>query len=84
MVANLVAPADGGPVSRLSDRERGVLELMAQGYSNTEISRQMTIGVGTLEKHIAAVYSKLDLADTGTDDPDAAFLALIHVRKRCF
>lgn len=55
------------PLASLSEREAQALELMAQGYSNTEISRQMTIGVGTLEKHIAAVFSKLDLADTGTE-----------------
>lgn len=55
------------PLAALTAREAQSLELMAQGYSNTEIARQMHIGVGTLEEHIAAVFAKLGLADTGTE-----------------
>ncbi len=51
---------------RLTDRERETLALMAQGRSNQAIARALHISEGSVEKHISAVFTKLDL------DQDAA------------
>jgi DNA-binding NarL/FixJ family response regulator len=44
VVANLVAPADTGPVGRLSERERGVLELMALASDSAAAARAVGQG----------------------------------------
>ena len=41
VVASLVSPAGGGPLARLSDRERAVLGLMAQGLTNNGIATRL-------------------------------------------
>ncbi|WP_433160909.1 response regulator transcription factor [Kribbella sp. CA-247076] len=45
----------------LSDRERQVLALMAQGRSNTAICRHLTLTPKTIESHISSILTKLDL-----------------------
>ena len=64
VVANLVAPADSGPVSRLSERERGVLELMAQGLTNAAIANRLVVSERTVEAHIRHILTKLDITDS--------------------
>jgi len=51
-------------LGRLSARERGVLELMAQGLSNRAIADRLVIDVKTVETHIARILTKLDLHQT--------------------
>ncbi len=51
-------------LARLSERERGVLELMAQGLSNRAIAERLFIDVKTVETHIARILTKLDLHQT--------------------
>jgi len=51
-------------LARLSERERGVLELMAQGLSNRAIAQRLVIDVKTVETHIARILTKLDLHQT--------------------
>ena len=64
IVANLVAPADTGPVGRLSERERGVLELMAQGLTNAAIANRLVVSERTVEAHIRHILTKLDITDS--------------------
>jgi len=45
----------------LSDREREVLKLLALGYTNQEISKQLYISVRTSETHRARIMQKLGL-----------------------
>lgn len=45
----------------LSPREREVLELMARGMSNTQISERLTLSAGAVAKHVANIFTKLDL-----------------------
>lgn len=45
----------------LSTREREVLALMAEGYSNAGIARRMHLSVRTVEDHVRAIFSKLDV-----------------------
>jgi DNA-binding NarL/FixJ family response regulator len=51
-------------LTRLSDREREVLELMAQGLSNRAVAGRLVIDVKTVETHIARIMTKLDLYQT--------------------
>jgi DNA-binding NarL/FixJ family response regulator len=52
------------PLGELSDREREVLELMAEGRSNQSIAEQLVITERAVEKHITSIFSKLDLPAT--------------------
>ena len=52
------APTEGNP---LSERESSVLRLLAQGYSNKEISAQLSISVKTVETYKARSMEKLGL-----------------------
>jgi len=49
------------PVEELSPRERDVLELMAQGRSNSGIAELLVITESAVEKHVTAIFEKLDL-----------------------
>jgi len=49
------------PVEELSPRERDVLELMAQGRSNRGIAELLVITESAVEKHVTAIFEKLDL-----------------------
>lgn len=47
----------------LTGREREVLQLVAEGYTNQEIADQLHLSVKTVQSHRAAVMDKLDLRD---------------------
>ncbi|MEI2611020.1 MAG: response regulator transcription factor [Candidatus Promineifilaceae bacterium] len=47
----------------LTSREREVLQLIAEGYTNNAIAETLTISVKTVEKHRANLMSKLDVHD---------------------
>ncbi|WP_433505554.1 response regulator [Pseudonocardia halophobica] len=55
------------PLGAISQREREVLALMAEGRSNAGIARQLWITEGTVEKHVRSILTKLGLADTEDD-----------------
>jgi DNA-binding NarL/FixJ family response regulator len=55
------------PLAVLSPREREVLELMAEGRSNSGIARRLWLTEGTVEKHVRNILTKLDLPEA-TDD----------------
>jgi DNA-binding NarL/FixJ family response regulator len=48
-------------LSSLTAREREVLELIAEGRSNTAIAETLVVTSGAVEKHITNIYAKLDL-----------------------
>jgi DNA-binding NarL/FixJ family response regulator len=48
----------------LTDRERGVVQLVAEGHSNKVVARFLNISVKTVESHRAAVMRKLDLSSS--------------------
>lgn len=56
------AGADEQPGAGLSDAERRVAALAAQGQTNREISRRLFITVSTVEQHLTRVYRKLGVA----------------------
>jgi DNA-binding NarL/FixJ family response regulator len=49
------------PVDRLTDREREVLGLMAEGRSNGAIAEALVVSDGAVEKHVRNIFTKLDL-----------------------
>lgn len=54
-------------LSRLSGREREVLALMAQGKTNSAIAASLVISAGAVEKHVANIFTKLNLPTTSND-----------------
>jgi len=54
-------------IEDLTDRERSVLALMAEGRSNDAIASALKISPKTLEAHIGTIYSKLGLEPAGGD-----------------
>lgn len=50
------------PATHLSDREREILLLAAEGLDNTEIAERLTLSVRTVERHFQNVYLKLGLS----------------------
>jgi DNA-binding NarL/FixJ family response regulator len=54
-------PRDQGPLAKLTDREREVLELIAQGRSNQGIGDTLFLSPKTVETHIRQIFQKLDL-----------------------
>ena len=60
----LTPPPDGdGRVGQLTDREREVLLLMAQGLSNAEIAERLFLSEATVRTHINRILAKLELRD---------------------
>lgn len=57
-------PSEEGPWQRLSDREREVLKLVAEGATSKEIAESLCISVRTVEKHRASLMAKLNLRTT--------------------
>jgi DNA-binding NarL/FixJ family response regulator len=47
----------------LTDREREILHLIAQGHSNAEIADQLLLSLKTVRNHVSNIYSKLQVAD---------------------
>jgi DNA-binding NarL/FixJ family response regulator len=54
-------------LAALSGRERQVLALMAEGRTNSAIASGLVISEGAVEKHVANIFSKLDLPATSGD-----------------
>jgi DNA-binding NarL/FixJ family response regulator len=52
------------PVGLLSERERQVLSLMAQGHSNAGICEQLVLSPRTVEAHVGHIFAKLNLTES--------------------
>jgi DNA-binding NarL/FixJ family response regulator len=55
------------PLEALTQREREVLALMAEGASNGGIARRLWVTEGTVEKHVHSILAKLRLPETADD-----------------
>jgi DNA-binding NarL/FixJ family response regulator len=64
IVSRLVARQRSGPLAQLTDRERDVLTLMAEGHSNDTIGQNLFLSPRTIESHIRQIFLKLNLRDT--------------------
>jgi DNA-binding NarL/FixJ family response regulator len=60
----------------LTPREHQVLALIAEGRSNAAIADALQVGEGTIEKHVASIFTKLDLPASHSDN--RRVLAVLH------
>jgi serine/threonine-protein kinase len=67
------------PIDDLTEREREVLALMAEGRSNQAICDRLFLAPKTVEAHIASIYSKLELLPA-PDDHRRVLAVLAHLR----
>jgi DNA-binding NarL/FixJ family response regulator len=79
VVARLLSPrGDGDQLAELSQREREVLELMAEGLTNTGIAKRLYLSERTVEAHVRHVLMKLDLP-AGEDGHRRVLAVLAHL-----
>ena len=55
------------PLAALTPRERDVLALMAEGRSNRAMADALVVSERAVEKHVTAIFSKLDLPQAAED-----------------
>src|SRR5882672_9569792 len=63
------------PLTRLSAREREVLELMAEGRSNSAIAQRLFVTEKAVSKHTTSIFTKLGLA--ASEDDNRRVLAVL-------
>jgi DNA-binding NarL/FixJ family response regulator len=63
----LAGPAVDAGLARLSAREREILGLLAEGRSNTAIAERLFLVERSVEKHVTAIFTKLDLPHDRAD-----------------
>jgi PAS domain S-box-containing protein len=69
--------ADGQVVPRLTERERQVLQLAADGHSTRDIGVALVVSHGTVKTHLQHIYAKLDARDRVSAVATAIRLGLI-------
>ena len=81
VVTQLLVPRDSSmdALTRLTTRERDVLELMAEGRSNNAIAESLVVTPGAVEKHITNIFAKLDLPAC-EDDHRRVLAVLAYLR----
>jgi DNA-binding NarL/FixJ family response regulator len=68
VVATLLSGRRGDdPLAALTDRERTVLQLMAEGLTNTGIAKRLHLSERTIEAHVRHLLTKLDMPDSEDD-----------------
>jgi DNA-binding NarL/FixJ family response regulator len=78
VVSSLVGGRRKSLLDELSEREREVLSLIAEGRSNRAIARRLYLSPRAVERHVQAVFLKLRLSDTEDDNRRVlAVLALL-------
>jgi DNA-binding NarL/FixJ family response regulator len=75
VVKSLVQGHRRSALDDLSERERDVLSLIAEGRSNRAICRQLFLSPRAVERHVQAIFRKLGLPDT--DDDNRRVLAVL-------
>jgi DNA-binding NarL/FixJ family response regulator len=80
VVAALVERRRGaGPIDELSDREREILALLAEGRSNAGICDRLFLSPRTVESHVRTIFRKLGLEEA-PDDHRRVLAALAYLR----
>jgi DNA-binding NarL/FixJ family response regulator len=81
IVGRLLRPAARDELADLTDREREVLALLAEGRTNLAIGDALHIATKTVETHVNAIFSKLALEPT-EDDNRRVLAVLAYLRAR--
>jgi DNA-binding NarL/FixJ family response regulator len=78
VVKSLVQGRRRSALDELTDRERAVLTLIAEGRSNRAIAKQLYLSPRAVERHVQGIFQKLGLAETEDDNRRVlAVLALL-------
>jgi DNA-binding NarL/FixJ family response regulator len=75
----LAAARDAGPLNELTEREREVLQLLAEGRSNKGIGDQLNVTERAVQKHVTSIFGKLDLAP-GEEDNRRVLAVLAYLQ----
>ena len=70
MLRELISP-QATPIEPLTEREREVLVLLAQGHANREIAERLVVAKGTVKNHVSNILGKLQ-AENRTQAADIA------------
>jgi DNA-binding NarL/FixJ family response regulator len=63
LVNRMRKPSEVNPLDLLTDRERSVLKLLAQGQSNRSIGKSLQLTEGTVKGYVSNILAKLKLED---------------------
>jgi DNA-binding NarL/FixJ family response regulator len=80
VVSSLVGTRRRSVLDELSDRERAVLALIAEGRSNRAIARELHLSPRAIERHVQAIFQTLGLADS--EDHNRRVLAVLALLGR--
>jgi len=80
VVQTLVNVTSGSPLDTLTERERSVLELMAEGMTNTGIAHHLVLSERTVEAHVRHVLLKLEIPESGEGNR-RVLAVLAHLRR---
>jgi DNA-binding NarL/FixJ family response regulator len=64
IVSRLLRRFDSGPLNELTEREREVLSLMAEGHSNQGLSARLRLSHRTVETHVRNIFLKLGIPES--------------------
>jgi DNA-binding NarL/FixJ family response regulator len=80
VVSRLLAGTLGaGPLQGLTEREREVLQLVAEGRSNKGIGERLAVSERAVQKHVTSIFAKLELP-SGEDDNRRILAVLAYLR----
>ena len=72
-------PRSGGPLDRLSEREREILARMAEGFSNRAIADGLGLTERAVERHVSSIFAKLALP-SGAEGHRRVLAVLTYLR----
>ncbi len=82
-LVDLSVPRSGSALGSLTDRQYKVLQLLAQGFSNSGISQRLGIADKSVQNHLTAIYAALNIDTSSETNPRVkATLALLAESHR--